>query len=137
MNFKKMFVSFVVFVVVLVLLVLLTPGCKTQSEPDDIQFVSLNARVVAQWDGFGEVDVTAVISVRTSTDTQVLGSIYLGSKERGSGVNISSTGGEWVTIIMPVAEFAPDSGTYEVRAEFTLMNTGKKVIGPPTTVTVK
>lgn len=122
-------------VIMMVALAVVASACKSQSdnEPDDIQFVSLTARVVNQYVGFAYVAFDAVVRVKTSAATMVDAVIYQGSFHAGVTADIPSTAGKWIDVTITQTSNSY-SGTFEIRGEFTLLSTGKMVTGTCTLV---
>jgi hypothetical protein len=134
-NFKNLFVM----VMVLVVLMVLAPACKTADvdpvEQDDIQFVSMDVKA-DQFGGAADVSVNSIVKVKTFATTRVSVTVHFGSKENGVTVDIPSTDGKWVTVSIPTVTYGLYSGTYEIKAEFTLKSNGKVVASPITQVVV-
>lgn len=128
-KFKKL-----LLVSVMAVLVLMMPACEPQDREDDIEFVSLTATLVPQYDEMGEVIFVALIRVKTFADTNIIGRFYLNSLERIRTVAVSASNGQWLDIDLSAADLAPVPGTYEVKVECTLSSTGKTVTGVTTLV---
>jgi len=119
---------------VLAALLMLLPACDTQNKEDDIEFVSLTATVVPQYDEYGEVIFVALVRVKTYAGANVIGKFSMNSLERPRTVPVSASAGQWLDIELSAADLAPIPGTYEVKVECTLSSTGKTVTGTTTLV---
>lgn len=126
-NFKNL-----VFVVVA--LILVAPACKTNENipvgPDDIQFTKVSGEILERHTDFADVKLISVIKVKTSAETVVNGTVYIGSKDRPIGSNIPNTNGQWYDMSISEREFMMDYGSYEIWGVITLESTGKTVESP-------
>jgi len=124
----------IMLVSALAALFMLMPACETPSKEDDIEFVSLTATPVAQYDEYGEVIFVAVVRVKTYAGTNVIGKFTMNSLERPRTMPVSASGGQWLDVELSAADLMPVPGTYEVKVECTLSSTGKTVTGTTTIV---
>lgn len=115
-------------VMVVMVLVVLTGACKKADvdpiEPDDIQFVKAEVRVVGY-----EVLSDIIVGVRASTATQVSASGKFSDNERVGTFPVGPTNGQWVNInlsgLCTYLEGTP--GHYELVVTATLASTGKTI----------
>jgi hypothetical protein len=113
---------------------LLMSGCKPLNDDDDIEFVSLTATPVPQYDEYGEIIFVALVRVKTYAGTNVIGKFTMNSLERNRTVPVPASGEQWLEIELSAADLAPIPGTYEVRVECALSSNGKTVTGTTTLV---
>ncbi len=115
-------------------MLMMMPACKTLDEDDDIEFVSLTAKQVPQFDNYDEVTFLAVVRVKTFAVTTIIMKFYLNFVESTRTEALIDSNGQWLDIGLSAADLAPSPGTYEVRVECTLVSTGKTVSGTTTIV---
>lgn len=145
---KRYRIFFNSFFIVLVVVGMMS--CKTQDDPvetDGIKIVSMDLQMERKVDPYfgdvsGRLRVTAIVSVKTFTNTRVCGEFGCPDREMRNDVEpISDTNENWVNVTLGTDPnvhgiIIPAPGTYTFSARFFLENTGTSVTSEITQVTL-